>query len=573
MKGKTTGLLLVGSLAAGILLGWLGGGTSPEAGATGGLPSKAPPRPLGKWDRSHVPVGVRSRLQGIMDGSQGQERMRAMIGLANSVPVEEIETWLDNFYLDTSDAWIDKVCTEILHTRLFEAHPDRFMERCLRLGQVHTEEFMARWTQSDPEAAEAFIEGLSDPKEKTKLTSVLIGELARLQPLRAMDLITQLGDDLKATRGFSNTFAALAKTHRAELLETLRGWPPDVAKQALEQVAAQHSREDLEGALKWMEGEERGRDLFFSVCQLNRAIAPDLIEMAAELPEGWLNSALSRSWYALSRDDPMMWMGVDAESLRVTPGMLDQLQRLAIGQLQVTAENRAEVMALLDEGAGYDVRTRQAAVESIAGGWMAEDRESAEQWVEGLEDEKLREAGLARLNREEQSWEDPPPPAGDLLRHLAGENLAQGGRLYTRQIRNWTANDLAEARASFREMPAEVRDRASRFMIDQANWQVAAPIRSEALSHLVVSGSNGGLSERQFLGRVSETAAQWGRSDPAAAAQWVTSLPEGDAREWAARNVVREWAGHSEQEARSWVEGLNRGAERTLLLEVLEGRE
>ena len=190
--------------------------------------------------------------------------------------------------------------------------------------------------------------------------------------------------------------------------------------------------------------------------------------------------------------------------------------------------------------------------------------------METLEDEKLREAGLARLNRLEQSWEEPPPPAGELIRRLSSEGAAQGGNLHTRQMRNWTARDLAEARASFRELPTEARDRASRLMIEQSNWQVTAPIRSEALSHLVASGSNGGLSERQFLQRVSETAARWGRADPEAAAEWVTSLPPGDAREWAARNVVREWAGHSEEEARGWVEGLPAAGERELLLRIVE---
>ena len=52
-----------------------------------------------------------------------------MIELANTVPVGEIETWLDEFYLDTKDLWVDTVCTEVLNTRLFEADPERFLAK------------------------------------------------------------------------------------------------------------------------------------------------------------------------------------------------------------------------------------------------------------------------------------------------------------------------------------------------------------------------------------------------------------------------------------------------------------
>ncbi len=242
-------------------------------------------------------------------------------------------------------------------------------------------------------------------------------------------------------------------------------------------------------------------------------------------------------------------------------------------RLRGNIPNASESWLQLDVDSGLTPQTRQALVGAITGGWLGEDREAAERWVAGLEDEKLREAGLARVNKPEETGEEPAPPAGELVRRLSSDAVANGGNPFLSQIRNWTASDLAEGRASFRELSQEARERAARIMIDRNNWQVVPSIRSEAWGHFITTGSTAGLSEREFLGRVSETAARWGRAAPAAAAEWVTSLPPGLAREWAGRNVAREWASHSEHEARVWIEGLDHPEERAVLLDVLDGED
>jgi hypothetical protein len=57
---------------------------------------------------------------------------------------------------------------------------------------------------------------------------------------------------------------------------------------------------------------------------------------------------------------------------------------------------------------------------------------------------------------------------------------------------------------------------------------------------------------RQTSGLVSS----WGRKDPVAAGRWVNSLPAGEARLWAAKNLAAQWAEYEPSAARQWAAGL-----------------
>jgi hypothetical protein len=48
----------------------------------------------------------------------------------------------------------------------------------------------------------------------------------------------------------------------------------------------------------------------------------------------------------------------------------------------------------------------------------------------------------------------------------------------------------------------------------------------------------------------------WGRKDPVAAGRWVNSLPSGEARLWAAKNLAAQWNEYEPAAARQWTAGL-----------------
>jgi hypothetical protein len=91
-------------------------------------------------------------------------------------------------------------------------------------------------------------------------------------------------------------------------------------------------------------------------------------------------------------------------------------------------------------------------------------------------------------------------------------------------------------------------------------------MRAEAISHQLEQDAT-----EERIRTTSEVAAQWAQVDPRGAAAWVESLPEGEHREWAARNVVMNWARYGEEEARAWVAQRDNPEERSVLEAVLAG--
>jgi hypothetical protein len=59
----------------------------------------------------------------------------------------------------------------------------------------------------------------------------------------------------------------------------------------------------------------------------------------------------------------------------------------------------------------------------------------------------------------------------------------------------------------------------------------------------------------------------WARHDPAGAAQWVETLPPGEAQQWAAANVASNWGRHDSASTATWIERLPEGPARQLARE------
>lgn len=52
---------------------------------------------------------------------------------------------------------------------------------------------------------------------------------------------------------------------------------------------------------------------------------------------------------------------------------------------------------------------------------------------------------------------------------------------------------------------------------------------------------------------ISRLSVHWTHQDPAAATQWIESLPEGSSRNWAAKNAAAQWARQNPEAAEAWL--------------------
>lgn len=228
-------------------------------------------------------------------------------------------------------------------------------------------------------------------------------------------------------------------------------------------------------------------------------------------------------------------------------------------------------MELVTGDAGLNLETRRTLVTAITGGWKDEDRREILQWLDNLNEPALAELGRNRLNRERDPAHSHPLPPDEMVRNLGAERLDDGDSPQFRQSRFWSGTDLALARETFRALTEPERDRAARILVEDGRFSVGPAMRGEALSHLLREGASEVLEERVLIRHVSETASKWGWSDPAAAARWVESLPQGQARVWAGVNLALAWSNQSEPETNAWMNSLG-AEERRQIGEVLKDR-
>lgn len=327
---KATGLLLI-SLLLGLALGWLASGAF-RPSEDSARNRKSPPRQLGNWDRSHVPEDVRAKTEAVMLAGSAENRMRAMIELANGVPLSDIEKWLDEGRFDTTDGWIDRVCHQILLDRLFGADPKRCMRRLLRRSAPHeifaTSRYMEQWTGSDPAGAVGFLLTLPSHQQRQLGSSTLL-QLAKTDPSRALDLISTFSRNPELTGQFNHSLRLLVKTQSERLLEESESWPQAGREAILQEVGALRMAENFEAGLDWIVKQESGKQLFSKLCNSDGSLAPRILANADLLPEGWLEHAASSSMYYLVRGAHLAWLQADAETLGMTQGRLERVKKYA----------------------------------------------------------------------------------------------------------------------------------------------------------------------------------------------------------------------------------------------------
>ena len=550
------------ALAFGLAGGWLLAGSGEPEGseAKKGHAGKSERKGERGWSMSHVPAGARAMTRRVTEGRTKKDRMRAAIELANSIPVDQIETWLDETWYDTEEGRVDMVYYDILYGRFLEAYPERFMKRCLRKEIDRMGEYMKLWTERDPGAASDFIRSLKDKNQIQSLGDDYLEALGRSNPDLALELISDWSRRFTNKYWLSDAVAAIAKTNRAKLLESLDSWPYGLQNQARQQVGLSWLREDFNGGLQWLTGQRNGSQLFSQAMDNDPDLAGQLLNHLHELPSGWMDRAISSASYELVRSDPLSWLEIDAEALGASESSVRRLRSAAISRIGSRREHRTRALALAAPGGGLDEKLRRNLVLALAGSWDRNDHAAVEPWLASLGDEEIAQAGRESFERSQtrSSHNSAIGSPSEVVAQMASEDSNTFSNFY--RLRYWTASHTQEAREAFTNLSPAERDRAAQSMVTRGSSYVSPGLMGESLGHLLatepVDSKNPEQERANLLRNLSEHASRWGRGDPHSAAEWAEGLAGREERELAARNVYRSWARYEPTEAQRWIDGL-----------------
>jgi hypothetical protein len=562
MKLPPTHLFAAACFAAFALAGWQAAAPGKPANSNlaetpSAKASQRGPRTAGK---SAVPEDVRQRLAAIHGARTPDERLRATLALAHSLPVSEMESWYAAEWFDFHDTMDANLFYRITRARWLAGDPEGMMTFFLRRNHDKTAEMAGRWARQDPHAALAFMDRVKDSGDLRKLASAITGPLAAADPALAAAQVLKLhkvfgGND---TGALSALISELAKGAPGLLESESASWPPALQKLAVTGLTKAALEKDFAGGAAALDRQPDGRQRFLEMLSTNDDLVKEMLKHPDSLPDGWFAAAASASPYNLVSEDPGKWLDTDLAAMGFNDEQSQRILSYAMSYLGQKDPDRA--LALL-EGDTLDQNQRTNLLSSTLSHLAREDKDRAEAWVATLTDpQEIEQAQQVLQNASEDAAGKTPPTPSEWLTGLADKDDSAMWR-YTRLTQSWGRDELAAATADFQELPA---DQKSVVAAKLANNQssLPTPLRAEAIRHLLenpVEPDPDAVSKgagTELVRSTATLASNWGREDPAAAGRWIRSLPAGDERLWAAKNLAAQWAEYEPAAARQWASGL-----------------
>jgi hypothetical protein len=548
--------------AAFAIAGWQAGGekdTALQSGTAVEAPARktkrSSPRTSGARD---MPAEVRERLARIHAARTPEDRMRATIELAHSLPVSDLERWYVAEWFNFHDGMESNVFYRITRARWLAEDPAGLMAYSLRRNSEKTHEVAGQWAKQDPAAALAFLVSTkNDPNDFQRLVYAMAGPLAAADPALAIGQVPKFRAILGEHQGgpLTQMIGALAK-HSPDLLKReSAAWPASLQNVVSNQLVVASLTSDFASGVASLRDAPDGKRRFIEAIQHNPEMLKEMAKHLAQVPPGWFVEVALENPYYVVNEDPEKWLKTDLSVLGFDDEKAKRLRGYALSYF--ASKNPDGALAML-AGGELDDDQRLGLLTNSFSNLASKDKARAEEWIARLSDPKeIEQARQAIENAALEAAGKTPPSPADWLAGLDGKD---GNSMwqYSRVIRSWDRDQLAEAVREFDQLPADRKSAIAMKLVTSGGYG-PPELRGVAIRQMLetpppVEPNRGDSVQmtRQASGLVSE----WGRKDPVAAGRWVNSLPAGEARLWAAKNLAAQWAEYEPSAARRWAAGL-----------------
>ena len=542
--------------------GWLVAGSSdgemdaPQAAAAG-MQGKSAEREQRVVRSRAMPAEVGARLIRLRGARTPEERLRAMTELASSIPVSDLSAWYEGGWIECEQTMESLQFYHITKERWLAEDAAGMMDHCLRKDRSRTRDLAAEWGRIDPASAFAFGEALKDSADRSVMMGSIAATAARSHPELALKAIVLYEQPKSGSRwGLDTIIADVAKSAPELLRREAGGLPAELQKYAKHALAQESLKADFAAGVAALATESGGKELFISALKGSKEIVAQMLDHRDSLPEGWLASLLTGRNRSVVERDPERWLNEDLHSMGLTEDQVKDLRSLALKRLANVEPQRLQELLKADE---WDPGTRKQAIHAAIMRLAYMDPAKGAEVMAQLTDPEERAVAQATMESLQQDKEQVPKIGSP---EELGKLAAYEGRSsMTGVMHAWGEDEIERAAKAFGKLPPAEKDVIAKNL---GNWYWGTshlPMHAAALDHLLRHPSPQaapGVAPQQ---RAYALAAMWGSTDPAAASRWVESLPAGEARVWAAKNVAASWAEYYPEQSRKWVEGLDFRAE------------
>lgn len=540
---------------------------NPDVSSPSAVPTRSsrPPRPPRHASRKAEPDHVRRLLAPVRAARTPEERQRAAIHLALTLPVAELANWIDAEWYPFLDGIDVNVFYRLTRQRWQEEDPAGYLNRALVKKPDDTNEAACLWAKRDPEAALAWLSGLTDPRDFTTMADSVYSGLAKARPSLALAEIAKLRGRLpNAESTLQGMLVELAGNSAAALRQAATTWPAELREMASHALACDLLKRDFAAGIADLQGRDDGRKVFLKALSSDQALAAKLIDSAGSLPEGWLAAAVKQSGsWALVSQNPERWLQVDLAALGLDEAAAADFRQTTFSSL--ASKDPAAALKALDT-VEMGEPERQSLRESIFRSMAYRNPAEAQAMLAQLSDPNMIarcEEFLESLKSGGTKPKVPPTPTEWMTK--LGNPDADANRspslLYEAKA-VWDRGAIQEARTAFAQLPAEQKARAASQLSLGQGIDEMPELRADAFRWMLENPPSApdanAMADRDtgLLRNASQLATHWARDDPQEASHWAQSLPTGDTRLWVMKNVARQWAEYEPSAAAAWTRAL-----------------
>lgn len=563
------------ALSAGFLsaaaCGWWLVADHPASAADGkggaGLPTKSSSRDT-RPARDRGPTALaKAQLQAIRQAGDSRERLRATLSLVHSLSLQELERWIRGGWFRQLGGYELSFFEKLAKERWLDEDPEGYLTWVLSHDPNSAHQAIAFLAEQDPARLLAFFQ--QHPNLDKEIVALSL--IARKDPALALacyrELIAGSEQSLPGGSYGYKLLLALAESSPEMLEAALDSLPVGVSKHADALLIGERLKTDFAGELRQLQDRPDGLVIFVRELTNRRipGLGDKLLAEFIDLPMAWKYELLGYGNRFISGDKAAGWLSLDYAAAGFNDAQATAMKTQAC-KVMFGTDPAAALRAM--DAAGIPESFREEVFTDFLR-WHGGDEAKTGELLALLTAEADREfvgemiaKQRAELDRKAADRVLYETPAGWLERAAAFDAGTASVYELTSKLQNWSREEMAELRGQFQSLP-EVQKRAVAdvFGGENAPRGMVPEFQGDAIHYLIshprpAEGEELGNATNHTAMIASQHAVRWGKEDPAAAGAWTATLPAGEPRLWAQKNLARNWADYDPAAARRWVASL-----------------
>jgi hypothetical protein len=479
--------------------------------------------------------------------------MRATVALAYALKPSEFPEWMEGDRFSIRSGPELSVFRMIVFERWIKEAPETLIGWATKHNYGQAGRALISLAKSDPQQLIAHFR--SDPNSEVELG--VLREIAKHQPDLALERLQELSA-AKLVNGSASSaddlLIELAKKSPSNLQAALDTLSPELRTMAESALSGERLATSFATEMNALTERPEGLRILEENLSKRPELSAQLLANLGRIPDEW-KQLIAKNWNSTAFRDGKKWFEADLESAGFSPFQAKAIKGKA---LQSLASKDPEFV--LTNLSAADESSKDYILASI---FSREDDEArTEKLISLLTSEEDRKQAQHRLLQESLSNKANTTKPGEWLTQLVQLD-ERNGLPYAAlaNLQKWDTAQLAEARESFKQMPNEQRQHIALMLASStSSSDMQSDFFGDAL-HFLVSHPPA-ASETRRVDPVMASSAYAARlvvRNPSEATSWVESLPEGQAKLWARKNVAAHWQQYDPVAARAWIKTLQVG--------------